>query len=65
MNNPSNASSGLRHVIGVATIAVLSIPGVLTTLSPIALAFVPGQAHAALVQPAVAGAGHVAAARAD
>lgn len=54
MQTPTASSSGPRHVVAIAAIAVLSIPGWLTALSPIGLAWTATASHAAAQQHVLA-----------
>ncbi len=55
MQTPTASTSGPRHAIGLAAIIVLSIPGWLTALSPIGMAWAATGSHPAVPQHMVAG----------
>ena len=60
MQTPTASTSGPRHAIGLAAIIVLSIPGWLTALSPIGMAWAATGSRPALHQRLVAGVHHAA-----
>ena len=46
MKTPNHQASSLKHGIAVATVVVLSIPGALTVLSPLAMTWASTGGHA-------------------
>ncbi len=55
MQTPTASTPGPRHAIGLAAIIVLSIPGWLTALSPIGMAWAAAGWQPAVQQRTVAG----------
>lgn len=56
MKTLGRPATGLKHGIAVAAIVILSIPGVLTALSPIAMSLASAGAHGAALSHAAAAA---------
>ncbi|MBU6261195.1 MAG: hypothetical protein KGO01_22485 [Burkholderiales bacterium] len=56
MHTPTSPEPSLKHGIAVAALVLLSIPGVATVLSPIAMTLASAVAHAAAPTHAVAAA---------
>ena len=55
MNSRTPRAASLKHALGVAAIVVLSIPGVLTALSPLAIAWASGGGQSRAQQHPAAG----------
>ena len=65
MNTCHGSTSSLKRAIGVALLVVLSVPGVLTALSPIGMAFGATHGQGATQQRVVASVQAVPGVRAD